>query len=72
MKITDITVNLLTTGRTLVRVFTDEGVTGIADGGGSVAITRAYLNDVIKPLLVGEDALQPTRHWETLSLGNGD
>ena len=72
MKITDITVNLLTTGRTLVRVFTDEGVTGIADGGGSVAITRAYLDDVIKPLLVGEGALQPTRHWETLSLGNGD
>jgi L-alanine-DL-glutamate epimerase-like enolase superfamily enzyme len=72
MKITDITVDLLTTGRTLVRVFTDDGATGIADGSRSVAITRAYLEDVVKPLLVGEDALQPTRHWETLSLGNGD
>ncbi|HIF13441.1 MAG TPA: bifunctional D-altronate/D-mannonate dehydratase, partial [Dehalococcoidia bacterium] len=57
MKITDITVDLLTTGRTLVRVFTDDGATGIADGSRSVAITRAYLEDVVKPLLVGEDAL---------------
>ncbi|MBT5320464.1 MAG: mandelate racemase/muconate lactonizing enzyme family protein, partial [Chloroflexi bacterium] len=72
MKITDITVNLLTTGRTLVRVFTDEGVNGIADGGRSVAITQAYLDEVVKPMLVGKDALQPTRHWEALMLGDGE
>ncbi|MFP6680175.1 MAG: mandelate racemase/muconate lactonizing enzyme family protein [Dehalococcoidia bacterium] len=72
MKITDITVNLLTTGRTLVRVFTDEGVNGIADGGRSLAVTQAYLDEIVKPMLVGKDALQPTRHWEALTLGDGE
>lgn len=69
MKITDITVNKLKSGRLLVRVHTDEGIVGLAEGARSVAIFRAYLEDTIKPLLVGQDPCQTTRHWETLSLG---
>ena len=72
MKITDITANQLSTGRLLVRVHTDEGVTGIADGTRSLVIFRAYLDEVVKPILVGQDALQPTRHWEALSLGTAE
>lgn len=85
MKITDITVDLLKPpediganspfvgrpGRPIVQVFTDEGVTGIAEGGRSVSVFRAYLEDVIKPLLVGLDPRQPKQIREILALGVG-
>ncbi len=83
MKITDITVNQLKPppdneskqsflgrpGRLVVQVFTDEGVTGIAEGSRGLAVFRAYLEDVIKPLLVGKSPLQPSRIRESLALG---
>ena len=72
MKITDITVHRLRNGRLLVRVYTDEGIIGLAEGSRSLAIFRAYLDEVVKPLLVGKDPLQPTRHWETLALGTAE
>ena len=84
MKITDITVNQLrgpegpdarsyagSAGRLLVQVHTDEGVTGIAEGGRHLSVFRAYVEDLIKPLVVGMDAAQPKRVWEVLSLGVG-
>jgi D-arabinonate dehydratase/D-galactarolactone cycloisomerase len=40
--------------------------------GRSVAVFNAYLENIIKPVLVGEDPLQIDRHWETLALGKGD
>ncbi len=42
MKITDITVHRLRNGRLLVRVYTDEGIVGLAEGSRSRAIFRAY------------------------------
>jgi D-arabinonate dehydratase/D-galactarolactone cycloisomerase len=36
------------------------------------AIFEAYLDSVIKPVLIGEDPLQIDRHWETLALGKDD
>ena len=84
MKITDIQVNQLRSflgeneqsfvgqgGRLIVRVFTDEGITGIAEGSRGLAVFRAYLDSMIKPLLVGQNPLQPRQIWETLSLGTG-
>ena len=84
MKITDITVNqlrsFLTTdetsfvgqgGRLIVRVYTDEGITGIAEGSRGLGVFRAYLDDMIKPLLIGENPLQPRQIWEKLALGTG-
>ena len=85
MKITDITVNLVKPpddiesrspfvgrpGRLVVQVFTDEGLTGIAEGGRNLNVFRAYLDDVIKPLLVGVDPRQPRQIWEMLALGIG-
>jgi len=72
MKITDITAHRLQNDRLLVRVYTDEGIVGLADGTRSLAIFRAYLDEVVKPMLVGKDPLQPTRHWETLALGTAE
>ena len=84
LKITDIQVNQLIdpiapnvlsfVGRPrglLVRVFTDEGGGGIAEGAGAggLNVFRAYLGDMIKPRLVGMNPLQPRQIWETLALG---
>ena len=84
MKITDIQTSLLRPpedapasfvgrpGRMLVRVFTDEGITGIAEGSRGYSVFNAYLEDAIKPLLIGMDPLQPRRIWELLALGDGE
>ncbi len=84
MKITDIKVNQLRSflsegerpttgagGRLIVRVYTDEGIVGIAEGSRSLSIFRAYVEELIKPLLVGMNPLQPRQVWETLALGTG-
>ena len=84
MKITDITVSQLrgiegrdaqmavgATGRLIVQVFTDEGVVGIAEGGRHLNVFRAYLEDLIKPLIVGMSPVQPRQIWEMLALGVG-
>jgi D-arabinonate dehydratase/D-galactarolactone cycloisomerase len=77
MKITDIKVNQLrppegqTTGRLIVQVFTDEGIVGIAEGSRGLNVFRAYLDEVIRPLIVGVSPLQPRQIWETLALGTG-
>ena len=84
MKITDIKVNQLRSfltpdehsfvgqgGRLIVRVYTDEGITGIAEGSRGLDVFQAYIDSMIKPLLVGENPLQPRQIWEKLSLGTG-
>ena len=84
MKITDVTVNQLmgaegpnarsfvgSTGRLVVQVHTDEGVVGIAEGGRHLSVFKAYVDDLIKPLVVGMDPAQPRRIWEALALGVG-
>ena len=83
MKITDVTATELraaTTeggqptgaGRFIVQVHSDEGLTGIADGTGNAGVFRAYLDELIKPLIVGMDPLRPRQIWETLRLGLGE
>ena len=70
MKITDVRADFLTTGRTLLRIFTDEGVTGLAEAGwGHDRIFVAWLEDVIRPRLLGQDPRQPGRHWDRLVFG---
>ncbi|MGB1749520.1 MAG: mandelate racemase/muconate lactonizing enzyme family protein [Dehalococcoidia bacterium] len=80
MKITDITATPLSTGKSLVRVQTDAGVEGWAEGPGvnkvvpgrNGSVFEAYLESIIKPALIGEDPLQIDRHWEMLALGKDD
>ncbi|MDA1280148.1 MAG: mandelate racemase/muconate lactonizing enzyme family protein [Chloroflexi bacterium] len=80
MKITNITTTPLSTGKSLVRVQTDAGVEGWAEGPGinrvvpgrNGSVFNAYLESIIKPALIGEDPLQIDRIWETLALGKED
>lgn len=86
MKITDITVNQMKppagsreaksflghAGRLVVQVFTDEGITGIAECSRGYGVFRAYLDELIKPLLVGKSPLQPSRIREFLALGTAE
>ncbi len=80
MKITDITATPLATGKSLVRVQTDAGVEGWAEGPGinkvvpgrNGSVFNAYLETIIKPVLIGENPLDIDRHWETLATGKGD
>ena len=77
MKITDISVHRVSISqnsntRLLLQVHTDEGVTGISEAGRNLLVTRAYLEELIKPLLRGEDPCRPKRIWELLSLGDSD
>ena len=84
MKITDITLTPVPTVttesnkafegspiRSLLKIETDEGVTGIAEAGRNAGIVNAYLNDLIKPLLKGQDPTRPRKIWELLTLGHG-
>jgi L-alanine-DL-glutamate epimerase-like enolase superfamily enzyme len=70
MKITDVRADFLTTGRTLLRIFTDDGVVGLAEAGwGHDRIFRVWLDEVIRPRLVGQDPRQPAHHWDRLVFG---
>lgn len=84
MKITDITVDRIRapegenarsfvgrSGRLLLQVHTDEGVTGIAEAGRNLQVVKAYLDELIKPILVGTDPCRPRKVWELLTLGDG-
>ena len=84
MKITDITVNRIRApqgenarpfvgrpGRLLLQVHTDEGITGISEAGRNLTVLRAYLEELIKPLLIGADPNRPRKIWELLALGEG-
>ena len=70
MKITDVRADFLRTGTTLLRIMTDEGVTGLADASWHHDRTFfAWLDEVIRPRLVGQDPRQPARHWDRLAFG---
>ena len=79
MKITDISLTQLKMGKNLLRIQTNSGVEGWAEAPGPnpiiperEAVFAAYLEQVIKPTLVGENPLEIDRHWNTLALGRGE
>jgi len=70
MRITEIRVDTLSIGPTLVQVVTDEGITGLSEvGWHDPLIFRGHLERVLKPQLIGADPLQPGRIWERLVNG---
>ena len=84
MKITDISVNHIQApqddnaksfvgrpGRLLLQIHTDEGITGISERSRNLKVFKAYLDDLIKPLLIGEDPTRTRKIWELLALGKG-
>lgn len=84
MKITDITINMIEGPKTkdseqfvgsasklILRVDTDDGIYGMAEGGRQYYLYKAYLDEIIKPLLVGLDPRNPKMIWEMLTHGTG-
>ena len=70
MQITEVRTDFLRTGRTLLRIFTDEGVVGLSElGWGHDRISSAWIRDVVGPRLVGHDPRQPGHHWDRLVFG---
>jgi L-alanine-DL-glutamate epimerase-like enolase superfamily enzyme len=73
MKITDVRADFLRTGRTLLRIFTDDGIVGLAEGGwGHDRIFRTWIDEVVRPRLLGQDPREPARQWDRLVFGIPD
>jgi D-arabinonate dehydratase/D-galactarolactone cycloisomerase len=73
MLITDVRAHLLKSGRFILRIDTDQGVYGIAEHGGrNPGVFRSYIDETVKPYLVGKDPRQIDRHWEALAFGVGE
>ncbi|MFY8031275.1 MAG: bifunctional D-altronate/D-mannonate dehydratase, partial [Devosia sp.] len=73
MKITDIKVIVASPGRNFVtvKVYTDQGLTGIGDGtvNGRELSVASYLKDHVIPTLIGKDALRTEDIWQYLYKG---
>ena len=56
-------------GAVLVRVETDEGLTGVGESMGrpAPAATAAYVNEMLAPLLIGQDPRAIAVHWTAMS-----
>ena len=78
MKITEINLIPLKIRKSLLRIETDAGISGIAEAdppsrdANRFSVFQAYLENVIKPVLIGQDPLQIERHWETFAEGKGE
>ena len=76
MKITDITVDYLNIGKTLLQVKTDQGINGLGEAASyyssRTAALKAYVEKTFKPLLLGQDPLKPERIWELLFFGTAE
>ena len=73
MKISEVRTDYLRTGRTLLRIFTDEGLVGASElGWGHNRSAVAWVEQVVTPMLVGEDPRDPVRHWDRLVFGISD
>lgn len=68
-------INTLSTASayTFCQVFTDEGITGFVPARGD-SVTRGFIEDTLKPYVVGEDPMNNERIWSKMywgMLGNG-
>ena len=73
MKISEVRTDFLRTGRTLLRIRTDDGLVGASElGWGHNRSAVAWVEQVVSPMLVGEDPREPARHWDRLVFGISD
>lgn len=68
MKITDVRVDRLRVRGTLVRVFTDEGLVGLGEAPAFAGLP-AFVEDGLKPIVVGKDPRKVTRLWDEMFYG---
>ena len=67
MKITDVEAIPLRVGLSLVRVHTDEGITGLGEASFvSAKILKPFVEEVLKPIVVGKDPRRTNRIWEEM------
>ena len=67
MQITDVEAIPLRVGPTLVRVHTDEGITGLGEASYiSSKILKPFVEDVLKPIVVGKAPRLTNRIWEEM------
>ena len=79
MKITDIKTFLMMAGSPalkqstswskrnwcFVKVYTDEGITGLGEGSGWPRVVETAIND-LKPIVIGEDPMNIERIWQKM------
>src|SRR5579859_4840336 len=64
MKITDVQATLLFGRKIFIRVFTDEGITGLGESSPMQgAVIKHFIDTVLAPIIVGQDPLQIDRLW---------
>lgn len=67
MKITNVEAIPLKVGPLLVRVFTDDGIVGLGETSGPFTpVVKPFIEDVLKPLIIGKDPRQTHRLWEEM------
>lgn len=67
MKITDVKASVIWPSSLFVRVFTDEGITGIGECSPmNCAAIKAFVDHSLKPLLVGEDPIGIDKLWNKM------
>lgn len=72
MKITDVKTFLMSGGGSrnwcFVKIYTDEGITGIGEGSGWPRVVQTGVQD-LAPILVGEDPMHIERLWQKMMVG---
>src|SRR5690349_19615404 len=68
MKITDVRLDRLRPRGNLLRVFTDEGITGLAEAPGFPGI-RGLIEEGLKPIIVGKGPRLVVRLWDDMFYG---
>ncbi len=68
MKITRVDAIPMKTGRMLVQVSTDEGISGIGEcgGGNRAGMLKAFIEDILQPIIVGKDPRRINQIWEEM------
>ncbi|MCH8063741.1 MAG: mandelate racemase/muconate lactonizing enzyme family protein [Chloroflexi bacterium] len=70
MKITRVEGIPLKTGPMLVRVYTDEGISGVGEcSGRNWKVLKPFIEDVLQPIIVGKDPRRLNQLWEEMFFG---
>ena len=70
MKITRVEGIPLKTGPMLVRVYTDEGISGVGEcSGRNWMVLKPFIEDVLQPIIVGKDPRRLNQLWEEMFFG---
>ena len=70
MKITEVEAVPLKIGPQIVRIRTDEGVTGVAEASGrSASVLKPFIEEMLAPIILGKDPRATERLWDEMFHG---